>query len=53
MQKAEGTKYAKPTEMFNEVFDKKSELIKKQEQEFLEHIKSNRQHYPLDKFGKL
>ena len=51
--KAEKTKYAKPTEMFLDVFDKPSRLLEKQMNEFMEHLKDNKQHYPMNKFEKL
>jgi len=53
IKKAETTKYFKPQEMFNDVYDKPSQLILKQKEEFLEFIKANKQHYPLDKYDKL
>ena len=51
--KAENSKYGRPTEMFLDVFDKPSRLLEKQMNEFLEHLKTNKQHYPLNKYEKL
>ncbi len=51
--KAEKAKYHKPTEMFVDVYDKPSNLIEKQQKEFLEHIKKYGQHYPLDAYEKI
>ncbi len=52
VKKAENTKYLKPTEMFNDVYDKPSKLIIRQTNEFLDHIKENKEHYPLEKYEK-
>lgn len=51
--KSERTKNLKPTEMFMDVFDTPSKAILKQQSEFLEHLKNNKEHYPLDTFEKL
>lgn len=51
--KAERTKYAQPTEMFLDVFDTPSKLILKQKEELLEHLKNNKEHYPLNSYEKL
>ena len=53
VSKAEKAKYAKPTEMFLDVFDKPSKLLEKQMNEFTEHLKANKQHYPLNNYEKL
>ncbi len=52
MNKAENTKYADPMEMFKDVYDVPSELIKKQMQEFKQHIELNKTHYPLNLYDK-
>ena len=51
--KAEKSKYPKPTELFLDVFDKPSRLLEKQMNEFLDHLKTNKQHYPLNNYEKL
>jgi hypothetical protein len=53
VSKAEKTKYHKPTEMFFDVYDKPSALLEKQQKEFLEHLKTNSQHYPLNNYEKI
>ena len=53
VSKAEKTKYAKPTEMFLDVFDKPSALLEKQRAEFLEHLKANKKHYPMTSYENM
>ena len=53
VSQAEKSKYGPPTEMFLDVFDKPSRLLEKQMKEFHEHIKANKQHYPLNKYEKM
>lgn len=53
MTKSERTKYASPTEMFLDVFDEPSKLIQRQKNELLEHLKTNKEHYPLNSYEKL
>jgi len=50
---AEKIKYNKPTEMFMDVYDKPSQLIERQMKDFLEHVKANKEHYPLNNYEKL
>ncbi len=47
---SENTKYSSPMEMFLDVYDKPTKNIEKQMQEFKEHIKQYKDHYPLNKF---
>lgn len=51
--KSERTKNLKPTEMFMDVFDSPTKLLLKQKDEFLNHMKNHKEHYPLDSFEKL
>ncbi|RNA02746.1 2-oxoisovalerate dehydrogenase subunit mitochondrial [Brachionus plicatilis] len=51
--KSERTKNMKPTEMFLDVFDRPSQSLLKQQNEFLDHLKQNKEHYPLDTYEKL
>lgn len=50
---AEKIKYNKPTEMFMDVYDKPSQLLDRQMKDFLEHVKANKEHYPLNNYEKL
>ena len=51
--KAEKTKYAKPTEMFLDIYDKPTALLEKQRKEFLDHLKANSKNYPMDAYEKI
>ena len=51
--KAETIKRAKPTDMFEDVFDKLPANLEKQKKEMLEHIKNYKNEYPLDLYEKL
>lgn len=50
---AEKKRFCKPTEMFEDVFDKTSPLLERQRNEMLEHLKKNREHYPLESYEKM
>lgn len=50
--RAEKVKYCKPSEMFNDVFDKRTPLLDKQMNEMLEHIKAQKAHYPMELYEK-
>lgn len=50
--RSEKVKYCKPSEMFDDVFDKKSPLLERQMREMLEHVKSQKDHYPLELYEK-
>ena len=50
--RSEKVKYNKPSEMFNDVFDKQSSLLEKQAKEMLEHIKAHKEHYPMELYEK-
>lgn len=45
--RSEKTKYHKMSEMFVDVFDEPSPLLKKQQQELKDHVKMYQEHYPL------
>ena len=49
---AEKVKRAKPTDMFEDVFDQLPENLKKQKKEMLEHLRNNKSEYPLDLYEK-
>ena len=51
--KAEKSKYGRPTVIFLDVLENPSRLLEKQMNEFLEHIKANKQHCPLNKHEKI
>ena len=50
---AENQKRAKPTEMFEDLYDVMPAHLQKQKQEMLEHIKLYKKEYPLELFEKL
>ena len=50
---AEKTKRSKPTEMFNDVYDKLPKNLEKQQADLLNHLKTYKNEYPLDLFQKL
>ena len=49
---AEKVKRAKPTDMFEDVFDKLPANLERQKKEMLEHIKNYKSEYPLDLYEK-
>ena len=50
---AEKQKRAKPTTMFDDVYDELPLNLKKQRQEMINHLKLYKNEYPLDMFEKL
>ena len=50
---AEKTKRSKPTEMFQDVYDKLPKNLEAQQNELLNHLKTYKNEYPLDLFQKL
>jgi 2-oxoisovalerate dehydrogenase E1 component alpha subunit len=50
--KAEKLKRAKPTSIFDDVYDKPHALLEKQKKEMLEHIKLYNKEYPLELYEK-
>ena len=53
MAAAEKKRFCNPTEMFEDVFDKTTPLLERQRSEMLEHLKKNREHYPLESYEKI
>lgn len=50
---AEQQKRARPTEMFEEVFDKPTPMLARQREEMVTHVKKYKTEYPLEMFEKL
>jgi 2-oxoisovalerate dehydrogenase E1 component alpha subunit len=50
--KAEKARRAKPTAMFEEVYDQMPAHLEKQKKEFLAHIKTYKHEYPMDLYEK-
>ena len=50
---AEMQKRAKPTDMFEDVYDTLPKNLQKQKKEMLEHIKLYKNEYPLELYEKL
>jgi 2-oxoisovalerate dehydrogenase E1 component alpha subunit len=51
--RAEKEKRAKPTAMFDDVYDSLTKNLQKQRAEMVEHVKQYRHEYPLDVYEKL
>ena len=52
-EKAEKIKKAKPTDMFEDVYDVPSVHLERQKAELLEHLKIYKDKYPMDTFERL
>jgi TPP-dependent pyruvate/acetoin dehydrogenase alpha subunit len=50
---AEKKKRAKPTDMFEEVYDKLPEHLKKQRDQMIQHVKLYKNEYPLELYEKI
>lgn len=50
---AEQERRAKPTDMFNDVFDTLSPNLKRQRDELVEHLKKYKTEYPMELYEKL
>ena len=50
---AEKKKRAKPTDMFEEVYDKLPEHLKKQRDQMVQHVKLYKNEYPLELYEKI
>lgn len=50
---AEKEKRSKPTEMFNDVYDKLPKHLEKQQNDLLNHLKQYKSEYPMELFNKL
>ncbi len=51
--KAEKEKRAKPTDMFEDVYDKMPLSLQRQRQEMIDHVKMYKNEYPLELYEKL
>lgn len=52
-QKAETQRRSKPTEMFEDVFDKLPPMLERQKKELLDHLKQYKKEYPMELYEKL
>lgn len=50
--RTEKVKYCKPTEMFEDILDKPSAILERQAKEMMQHVKSKKDHYPLELYEK-
>lgn len=53
INESEKTKYCDPLEMFKDIYDKPTAELNKQMEEFKEHVKIYKEHYPLNKYEKM